>query len=99
MNSEHPASTSKLIVDGTKVYSFDSKLAQERSAHDAGLDSDIQGALFDDIRADAGSWMKLLTVRIKMAFGRINISPGASFIVIVIQSFLVSFIGQGLFRS
>lgn len=68
VNAEHATSSAKLVVDSAEVDLFDAKLSKQTGAHDTGLDCNVKSALSDDRAVDPRIEMKLLAVRVEVAF-------------------------------
>lgn len=67
VDAEDTASAAKLVVDGTKINTPNSKLAKVGGTHDARLYRNVEGAVLEDGLAHAGRRVELLAVRVEAA--------------------------------
>lgn len=81
VDAEDAAGTTKFIVNSPEVYLLDAQLSEERGAHDARLNRDVEDALADDGLIDARRRVELLSERIDMAMPGINVAPGVSIVI------------------
>lgn len=84
MNAENTTSSTKLVIDSTKVNLLDAQLAKKRSAHDAGLNGDVKGALGNNRSVDAGSGVEFLAVGEEVAVTGVDVAPNARLIVVAL---------------
>lgn len=71
---EDSTATAELVVDGAEIDLLDAKLTEERSTHDARLNSDIENALLHDVGGHTLERDHLLAIRIEVALAAILIA-------------------------
>lgn len=74
VDAEDTSSASELVIDGAKIDRLDAILAKEGCAHDAWLNSDIQGALVDVLFTNVIFLGQLLTIREQVALAAIFVA-------------------------
>lgn len=93
MNTEDTTCAPKLVIDGTKVDFLDTELSEHRGAHDAGLDGDVQDALFDNLAVNTRSRVQFLAVGVDVTVAWVDVTP--LFVGVSFEGWLVRLLAAG----
>lgn len=74
MDAKDTTSAAKLVVDGTKVDLLDPELSQQRCAHDAWFDGDVEDALANNGSINSLVGMTLLAVGVEVPLGAVFVA-------------------------